>query len=364
MANYPYYIPNVSNGVLSWTPTDSSMPTVESSIVKGDRGQRGARGAAGIIIDADGNIDMTQYATEEYVNDVALNGIDLTEYATKEYVDSAVEKGSGAVDLSGYYTKVEVDALIPDTSGFITAIPSEYVTDSELTAKGYATETYVTQKVSKIDLTNYALKSEIPTVPTNVSAFTNDTGYVNASYVQTAINESSPDLSEYAKKTDIPDVSGFITEIPDEYLTDSEAEEKYARITDIPDVSEFVTEEDIPDVSGFITKEDLPDTSQFVTATYVQTAINESIPDVSQFITEEDIPDTSQFITEEDLPDVSQFVTAAYVQTAITENAPDLSGYATKSEIPDISGLQTEEQVIALITDALAEIGVAEEGAY
>lgn len=44
------------------------------------------------------------------------------------------------IDLDNYYTKEETDALIPDTSDFITAIPSEYVTESELDAKGYLTE--------------------------------------------------------------------------------------------------------------------------------------------------------------------------------------------------------------------------------
>lgn len=47
---------------------------------------------------------------------------------------------SGSVDLSNYYTKAQVDALIPDVSSFITSIPDEYVTDSELDAKGYLTE--------------------------------------------------------------------------------------------------------------------------------------------------------------------------------------------------------------------------------
>ena len=47
---------------------------------------------------------------------------------------------SGSVDLSNYYTKAQVDALIPDVSGFITSIPDEYVTDSELESKGYLTE--------------------------------------------------------------------------------------------------------------------------------------------------------------------------------------------------------------------------------
>lgn len=46
---------------------------------------------------------------------------------------------SGSVDLSNYYTKAETEALIPDVSGFITSIPDEYVTETELNAKGYLT---------------------------------------------------------------------------------------------------------------------------------------------------------------------------------------------------------------------------------
>ena len=86
----------------------------------------------------------------------------------------------GSVDLSNYYTKAETEALIPDVSGFITgseadtkistavslaeervdckvgryalkteipdvsgfitSIPDEYVTETELNAKGYLTE--------------------------------------------------------------------------------------------------------------------------------------------------------------------------------------------------------------------------------
>lgn len=66
------------------------------------------------------------------------------------------------VDLSDYYTKDEVNALIPDTSSFISAIPEEYVTETELAQKGYltehqslegyATEQYVTDAIANIDI--------------------------------------------------------------------------------------------------------------------------------------------------------------------------------------------------------------------
>ena len=61
--------------------------------------------------------------------------IDLTGYATENYVDNKVA-AIPKPDLSGYALKSE----LPDTSGFITEVPAEYVTETELESKGYLTE--------------------------------------------------------------------------------------------------------------------------------------------------------------------------------------------------------------------------------
>lgn len=62
--------------------------------------------------------------------------------------------------------------------------------------------------------------THIPTVPTNVSAFENDAGYLNAippEYITEKELDARgyltehQDLSDYAKKTDIPDTAAFIT---------------------------------------------------------------------------------------------------------------------------------------------------------
>ena len=60
---------------------------------------------------------------------------------------------------------------LTNDSGFITSIPSEYITETELETKGYLTE--------------------------------------------------HQSLTDYAKKTDIPDVSDFLTEVPEGYVTDT-----------------------------------------------------------------------------------------------------------------------------------------------
>lgn len=122
----------------------------------------------------------------------------------------------GAVDLSNYYTKAETDEQISN------AIDNIDIPETDLT--GYATVDYVDNAVDNIEIPDTSL-------------------FVTAQYVQTAINESTPDLTPYAKKEDIPDVSDFISEIPSEYITEDElAAKDYATVAQIPDVSAFQTE--------------------------------------------------------------------------------------------------------------------------
>lgn len=117
---------------------------------------------------------------------------------------------------------------------------------------GASVEDYLKKNPVEVDLSNYALKSEIPT---NVSAFTNDVGYLT----------EHQDLSGYALKSEIPNVSGFLTKVPDEYITETELDAKgyltehqslagYAKLTDIPDVSGYALKTEIPDVSAYQTE--------------------------------------------------------------------------------------------------------------
>jgi hypothetical protein len=94
-----------------------------------------------------------------------LNGYEVVDAKARE--DIEVLKNAG-VDLSEYAKKSE----IPDVSDFITSIPSEYITESELNAKGYLTQHQ--------DLSEYAKKSEIPT---RISQLENNRGYTTTQYV-------------------------------------------------------------------------------------------------------------------------------------------------------------------------------------
>lgn len=138
---------------------------------------------------------------------------DTSDMLTKtEAVGTYQPKGdyvtNDALNGKGYQTSSDVDAKI---AAVVDSAPETLDTLNELAAAlgddpNFAT-TITTQIGQKVDTATYtadkatfALKSEIPTVPTNVSAFTNDAGY--------------------------------ITEIPAEYVTETELEGKdYATTT-------------------------------------------------------------------------------------------------------------------------------------
>ena len=144
-------------------------------------------------------------------------------YVSDDWVQEIVQNVATAVaeeikniqvDLSNYYTKTEVNEKIANV-------------DVDLT--GYATETYVQEQIDAIpepDLSDYALKTDIPK---KVSDLTNDAGYITSipdEYVTEAELESKgyltehQDLSAYALKTEIPSIEGLATET---YVNDAVA---------------------------------------------------------------------------------------------------------------------------------------------
>ena len=146
-----------------------------------------------------GNVDLSDYVTKSELQaklDALDINIDLSSYATKEELTQAIN----SIDLSAYAKKTD----IPDVSRYLTSIPDEYVTETELNAKGYLTEHQ--------DLSAYALKTEIPTVPSL-------DGYATTEYVDNAIanvpSGGDVDLSNYYTKEEtnalIPSTEGLAT---------------------------------------------------------------------------------------------------------------------------------------------------------
>ena len=155
---------------------------------------------------ASGSVDLSNYVTKEELQaklDALDINIDLSSYATKEELTQAIN----SIDLSAYAKKTDLPIVptkvseLENDSNYLSSIPEEYVTETELNAKGYLTEHQ--------DLSAYALKTEIPSLD----------GYATTQYVDNAIanvpSGGNVDLSNYYTKAEtnalIPSTDGLAT---------------------------------------------------------------------------------------------------------------------------------------------------------
>ena len=145
--------------------------------------------------------------------------IDLSNYYNKSEIDNMEQVVAASLNdlntrlgtkanTSDVYTKSEVDQAIDEAIAGGVADLTNYYTKSESDAK-YATQTVINEEIAaritairEVNTTveSKADKSEIPTVPTNVSAFTNDAGYLT----------QHQSLSNYYTKSEIDTMVGDI----------------------------------------------------------------------------------------------------------------------------------------------------------
>ena len=337
-------------------------------------------------VNTGGDIDLEGYATEQWVKEQGF----LTEHQSLE----GYAKITDIPDVSGFITSIPAEYItetelegygyakksdIPDVSKFITEVPAEYITEEELSQKGYITEhqdisgkadiSYVDEKFNNIVHPDYEEYDD-----TEVRELISGKADKDHKHSLSDISDYvEPDLKDYAKKTDIPDVSKFITEVPSEYITEEELEAK-GYITDISgkvdkvegkqlSTEDFTTElkskleslENYDDGELAAKVEDLgkekaekehkhtlSDITDYV-APKIPTKLSElendegfitSIPDT--YITEDklngkgyltSVPE--EYAKKTDIPDVSEFVTAEDV-------SEELTNYVTREELEDI----------------------------
>ncbi|MQB71006.1 hypothetical protein DN445_03985 [Lactobacillus reuteri] len=237
----------------------------------------------GTVINIPDTVDLSNYATKAELPKVTLDvakrkievgdatldvpeSVDLSNYYTKSEVDDklAAAAAGGKVDLSGYVKTEQLADYAKKQD-----VPS-VVYDSNkktLTINGVNVDlpdnVDLSDYVRKEDTANFAKKSDIPTVPeitldtakrtltvnNNVINIPNSvdlTGYVKADqlsdYARKSDIPASPDLSEYAKKTDIKTVD--LTP----YLKKTDADSTYATKSEIPDLSGYALKSDIKTV--------------------------------------------------------------------------------------------------------------------
>ena len=211
---------------------NASTTTETSKQIKDFTLKTGISGQEDILVQDNG-------VTKRIKSNELIDTVDLTGYATETYVQNKIAEASlsgGEVDLSGYATKADLNnkanvshthtksditnlsiptktSQLTNDSGYITSVPSEYVTENELIAKSYATETYVQNKIAEaslsggeVDLSGYATKDDLNTkadksaIPTKVSQLTNDKGYLTSHQDISGKADKSYVDTELAKK--------------------------------------------------------------------------------------------------------------------------------------------------------------------
>lgn len=170
----------------------------------------------------------------------------LSGYATQQWVrdQNFLTQGDmpGEVDLTGYAKESWVLS-----QGFITSIPSEYITQTELNSalsgyattdnipslNGYATQTWVNSQ-------GFAKTTDIPTIPTNISSFTNDSGYQTSAQVNAAI-QAVVGAAPAALDT-LKEIADALNNDPDFAATITNQLAQKADLSDIPDLSSYATQ--------------------------------------------------------------------------------------------------------------------------
>lgn len=108
-----------------------------------------------------------------------------TNTTSDSYIKNKPTNLATIADIPDVPTKT---SQLTNDSGYITNVPDEYITETELNAKGYVTI------------------SQMPTVPTNVSAFTNDANYASETFVTNKITEA-----QLGGDSGTVDLSGYVT---------------------------------------------------------------------------------------------------------------------------------------------------------
>ena len=208
------------------------------------------------------------------------------------------------LDLSGYALKTDLDPKADITyvdnkltqyqpiGNYLTEIPSNYITESKLSAKEYLTKSEA--------ISGYATKTDLSTK------------------VEKAVLEST--LSQYQP------IGNYLTEIPSTYVTEAELEDK-KYLTQHQDISGLATKIELSE--GLVKKVDL--TALDSTLTYYQKK-----SELENILT--------------NYPTLSELNARDYV------TASEISDYATKADISGYASISYVDSIVGEIDKVLDEI--------
>lgn len=111
------------------------------------------------------------------------------DYATSAELDALADIVDGKADASAIPTKT---SDLTNDSGFLTSIPSEYVTSTEL---------------------DTALQGVRDDIPTNTSDLTNDSDFTTNTYVDGEVNDLQSQIDAIVSQSDVVDIVGTYAEL-------------------------------------------------------------------------------------------------------------------------------------------------------
>lgn len=301
-------------------------------------------------------------ASEEYVDNAVKNvEIDLDGYATEMFVTNAIANaqlggGDTEVDLSGYATKDDLKAYATKEHSH-----DEYLTEhQDISGKADTNHKHKMSDITDyeaLDLSGYALKSEIPT--NYLSSIPDE--YVTETEMTEAINNAkldgeSIDLSDYAKKTDIPDTSNFVEKEDGKGLFSG----SYDDLTDKPSIPEVYDDTDLDNrikviEDDYVKQADIPTTlpaSDVYDWAKAETKPEYTADEVGALPSDTEIPSINGLVSE----DMLNTTLADYAKTTDVPNNKDILEAITEENIETWnSGGVTDEQVKTAVDDYLSE---------
>ena len=187
-------------------------------------------------------MDILSYILSKQYTDKVVG--DLLGFEIK-VLDSLPQTGKSSVFYLVPAAKTKTKNIYNEFIWVASTNSFEQVGSTEIDLTGYATEEWVTKQgylTEHQSLSKYALKSELfsksyddltdkPTIPTKTSELINDSHFLT----------EHQDISGKADADHIHEEYALVDHKHEEYLTEHQSLEGYAKTTDLPNVSNFIT---------------------------------------------------------------------------------------------------------------------------
>lgn len=312
-----------------------------------------------------------------------INGL-----ASTEYVDNAIQNVD--VDLTDYAKKDDIP------TDYITVIPEEYVTTTEMQEAitnaqlggkdvdltGYATETFVTDKIAEIDipsLEGYAKTEDIPDI-SNLVEKENGKGLFSGSYNDLSNKPTIPEayddsalvemiedveasLNNKVDKTELHTHSNknVLDNITNDKITSWDAKATESFVTNA--IAQAQLDGSDVDLSGLATKDDLnvkADKTELFSGSYNDLTDKPTIPSIDGLVTETVLNTTLvDYAKTTDIPTslpASDVPAWAKEENKPTYTASEVGALPDTTVIPSINGLATEDYVNTTVSNISVEL--------